>query len=288
MTLKREESWIPYLFLTPAMIGLIVFRMFPIFTAGYSSFRTSMIGGGSHWAGLANYLFLFEDVTFWKSVGVTLIWSVIVNPFQIIIALALALLVNRQIKGIVFFRTVYFIPITVSLTIASTIWGLMLNPNAGLINSILAAVRLPPQLFLLSSKQALLSIVIIASWRGIGYWMMFFLAGLQEIPMELYEAARIDGANKGQILKNITFPLLKKIISFVVVADTCSNFLVFVPMFVLTHGGPNLSTNVLMYEAYKNAFSYGDSGLSSAIVMIILLMILVVVGVEMRVFRTDD
>jgi multiple sugar transport system permease protein len=283
----KKEPIIPYLFLGPALIGLLVFRIFPIANAFVSSFCTAGFNGITKWAGFSNYSFLFHDATFWKSLWVTIKWSLIINPFQILSALVLAIFVNRQLKGIGFFRTMYFIPITVSLSVASTIWGLMLNPNSGLVNAILTQFMIPAQPFLSSPKQALWVLMIIASWRGIGYWMMFLLAGLQGIPVELYEAAKIDGAKKSQILRKVTLPLLKRTLAFVTVADTCSNFLLFVPMFVLTKGGPNLSTNVLIYEAYNNAFIYGDRGISSAIVMVILIVIVMVVGLELRMLRTD-
>ena len=286
--MKKREKLVPYLFLFPAMLVLIIFKLFPIINAAFTSFHESTLGGGSTWAGLSNYLFLFRDATFWKSFGVTLKWSAIINPFQIISALALAIFVNKQIKWIGFFRTIYFMPIVISLGVTSLIWGLMLNPNSGIINSMLCSVfKIPLQPFLTSSKQALWVIIIFASWRSIGYWMIFFLAGLQAISPELYEAAKIDGATKGKIFRYITMPLLKRTIAFVVVADTCANFLIFSPVFILTKGGPQMSTNVMMYEAYKNAFLYSDHGLSSAIVMIIIFVMLLLVGVEMRIFRTD-
>ncbi len=283
----KKESLTPYLFLLPAMIGLLLFRIMPILWALISSFTSVNFAGVAKWAGFSNYTFLFQDPSFWKSLWITVKWSLLVNPFQIIAALSLGILVNHKLKGIGFFRTMYFLPITVSLAIASTIWGLMLNPNSGLINSLLAWFHIPAQPFLVSAKQALWCIMIIASWRSIGYWMMFILAGLQGIPEEIYEAAKIDGASPWQVFLKITLPMLKRTLAFVTVADTCSNFLIFVPMFTLTNGGPEMSTNVLIYEAYNNAFVYGNRGISSAIVMTILMIILVVVGLELRVLRSD-
>jgi multiple sugar transport system permease protein len=286
MSIKKKPI-IPYLFLLPAMLGLLLFRITPILWAMVSSFTTVNFSGVLKWAGISNYVYLFQDLNFWKSFWVTIKWSLIVNPFQIIAALGLAILVNQKLKGIGFFRTIYFIPITVSLAIASTIWGLMLNPNSGLINSLLAWAHIPTQPFLTSSKQALWCIVIIASWRSFGYWMMFMLAGLQGIPEEIYEASKIDGASSWQTFYKITMPMLKRTLAFVTVADTCSNFLIFVPMFTLTNGGPEMSTDVLIYEAYNNAFVYGNRGISNAIVMTILMVIIMVVGLELRFLRSE-
>lgn len=285
--LKKQERHIPYLFILPAFIGLFLFKIYPVIEAAISSFQISSFGGGIKWAGLSNYLFLFQDPVFWKSLGVTLQWSLIINPFQIIVALGLAVLVNRRIKGMNIIRTIYFLPMIVSQAVASIIWGLMLNPNSGLVNSILAAVGLSAQPFLVSSKQALLTIILIASWRSFGYWMTFFLAGLNEISLEVYEAAKIDGANQLQTFTRVTLPLLKRTLLFVAVADTSANFLIFVPMYVLTNGGPEMSTNVLMLEAYKNAFIYGDHNMAAAIVIILLILILMVMRLEMRLLRTE-
>lgn len=286
MSIKKKPM-IPYLFLLPAMLGLILFRIMPILWAMISSFTSVNFAGVLKWVGFSNYGYLFQDPNFWKSLWITIKWSLIVNPFQIIAALGMAILVNQKLKGIGFFRTIYFVPITVSLAIASTIWGLMFNPNSGLMNALLAWAHIPSQPFLTSSKQALWCIVVIASWRSIGYWMMFMLAGLQGIPEEIYEASKIDGANAWQAFCKVTLPMLKRTLAFVTVADTCSNFLIFVPMFTLTNGGPEMSTDVLIYEAYNNAFVYGNRGISNAIVMTILMIIVVVVGAELRFLRSD-
>jgi len=287
---KKRDVIAPYLSLAPALAGLLIFRLYPIADALVSSFQSTSLTGTGHvsWVGFDNYRFLFQDPTFWKSFKVTLLFTLIINPVQIFIALFLAMLVNREGKAINVFRTIFFMPVTVSTTVASVLWGLMLNPNSGLINSLLAIVGVSPQPFLTSSSQAMWSIVALTTWRAAGYWMIFILAGLQQVPTSVYEASTIDGANKCQTFKYITFPLLKRTLTFVVVADTSANFLLFVPMYLLTNGGPAMSTNVLMYEAFRNAFIYGDRGIACAIVSIILLLILLTVGLEFRLLRTEE
>ena len=280
----------PYLFLAPALAGLLVFRLYPVADAIITSFRSTSFSGTGHvsWVGLENYKFLLHDPTFWKSLKATLLFTCIINPVQICSALVLALLVNREGKAINVFRTILFMPVTVSTTVASVLWGLMLNPNSGLMNALLALVGINPQPFLTSSRQAMWSIVALTTWRAAGYWMVFILAGLQQIPASIYEAATIDGSNKWQTFRYMTIPLLKRTLTFVVVADTSANFLLFVPMYLLTNGGPAMSTNVLMYEAFRNAFIYGDRGTACALVSIILLLILLTVGLEFILLRSEE
>ncbi|MBN2553849.1 MAG: sugar ABC transporter permease [Spirochaetales bacterium] len=289
MLVSRKERIIPYLFLFPAFVGLILFKLYPILHAMISSFQSVSFGAGNRveWVGFENYAFIFQDPTFWKALRVTLIFTLLVNPFQIIVAFILALLVSQNLRGINFFRTAFFMPITVSLAIASTMWGLMLNPNQGLVNAMIGLVGISPQPFLTSPNQALLSIIFIASWRGVGYWMIFLLAGLQNIPTELYESAMIDGARAFSIFRAITLPLMKRTITFVIVADTTRNFLLFEPMYILTGGGPQGSTNILMFEAFRNVFIYGDRGVGNAIVMVLLALILIFVGIEFRFLRSE-
>lgn len=164
----------------------------------------------------------------------------------------------------------------------------MLNPNGGFINSILSLVGIGPFQFLTSSKQSLISLVFIVSWRCVGYWMIFIISGLQNISISLYESAWIDGARAHQSFLHITLPMMKKTLLFVIVANTTQNFLMFTPMYILTGGGPEGSTNVAMYEAYKNVFIYADRGVGNAMVMVILAMILLVVLFEFVFIKSKD
>ncbi len=290
MKVSKKEFYIPYLFLVPAFIGLILFRVSPIFSSLWDSFHQVSYVGGMHteFCGLDNYIFALTDPTFVNSLKTTLLFSVEVIPLQIIWAFILALLVYRPVAGMGVFRTIFFIPFTISQAITSTIWGIMLNPNGGFVNSILDLFGLGPFQFLTSSSEALFSVVFLVSWRCVGYWMIFIIGGLQNISESLYESAWMDGANPLQTFTRITLPMMKKTILFVIVADTTQNFLMFTPMYILTKGGPEGSTNIAMYEAYKNVFIYSDRGVGNAMVMIILLMILLVVFIEFKFVKNKD
>lgn len=273
----------PYLFLLPAFIGLFIFNFYPMFDAFIRSLHTTSFGQvGQIFVGLKNYMTLFKEPVFWNSVKVTLILNIFINVIQISLAFGLALFLNKRFKGVGFFRAIHFIPVAVSVPIAAVLWGEMMHPEHGIINGILSTIGLPEQPFLTSRSQALGSIIVIASWKGVGYWMIFLLAGLQEIPKALYEASAIDGATKWQQFKNVVVPMMARPLAFVTVAVTVANFLLFAPMYILTGGGPRNSTNVLMLESFNSAFLYSDLGRASAIVVILLLIILSIILAQFK------
>jgi multiple sugar transport system permease protein len=277
-----------WLFVLPAFLLLCLFKIAPIFVSIVESLRYTGITGEKTFVGLENYLFLFtEDPVFWNSVKVTLIYSVLVNPLIVVVALLLAMLVNVRNRFVVFFRTLYFIPAAISFAVVSVIWGVVLDPYYGLANGFLALLRIPPQPFFASSGQALPSLVFLILWRSAGYWMIFFLAGLQGIPKDIYEAAEIDGVSYLQRTLRITLPLLARTISFVLVTNTALNFLTFAPVYILTNGGPCGATNILMYESYKSAFVNLDLGRATAISSVLLVIILLFAALELRLTRTS-
>lgn len=277
------------MFLIPALFGLFLFKFYPILLAAKESlFMDSFISGTKKFVGLTNYKLLLGDKTFLNSLKVTLWFNILVNPLQVILAILLALLVNQKVRGINFFRSLFYLPVAIAVPIASVIWGILLNPNQGFVNSFLSVFGISAQPFLVNQSQALYCIILIVSWIGVGYWMIYILAALQEIPVEIYEAAKVDGATGFNVFIKITLPLIKRAIAFIAVGATTSNFLMFAPAYILTRGGPSGSTDLLMYEAYMSAFSYSDMGRSSAIVMFLLLIILLVVFLEMRFLRDSE
>ena len=287
--MTKAEKWVPYLFLLPALLVIAFFRIYPAISGLLESlYATSFAGGGGkEFVGLQNFQDILTDPVAIQSIWVTLRFNLIVNPLQVVLALLIALLVNQAVRGVGFFRSIYLLPIAISLNVSAIVWGLALSQN-GLFNGLLRSVGLPAQPFLTSTDQALWSIVMMASWVGVPYWALFLLAGLQGIPRELYEAAEIDGANWWRRFSEVTFPLLRRVLVFVLVADTVANFLLFVPVLILTKGGPQLSTNPLMFEAYRRGFIYGDFGTSSAMISLLLLATLAVVAVEFWLLRGNE
>ncbi len=287
--MRISRQFIPYLFLAPALLLLIVFNLVPtIATLVESTFVLSLRSGERVFAGFANYNRIFNDPVFWKSFQVTIVFSLLVNPIQIFLALCLSILINQKLPGIGVFRSIYLLPIAVSLNVTAIVWGLMLDQNSGMINGILTQWGIARQPFLHSVDQALWSIIVIASWIGVPLWSLFILAGLQNIPPPVLEAAKIDGASAWQSFTKITLPLLRRVLAFVLVADTVANFLMFAPILLLTNGGPQLSTNLIMYETYRRGFLYGDLGASSAMLSVMLVIVFIIIGVELYLLRGQD
>jgi multiple sugar transport system permease protein len=277
---------VAYAFLLPAMLGLVMFKLYPLALGAMESFRQTMfITGEKKFVGFDNYASLFGDPIFWKSTNVTLLMNLFINPIQIALAFALALFLNKTLRGIELFRTIQIVPIAVSIPIACIMFNIMLSPEQGVVNSMLAWMSLDPQPFLTSSGQAMWVVILLASWKGVGYWMLFLLAGLQEVPHSLYEASSIDGAGKWKQFKNVTFPMMKRPLVFVTVSTTVANFLLFAPMYILTKGGPQNSTNVLMLEAYNSAFIFSDMGRASAIIIVLLLITMLIISAQFMLLR---
>ena len=279
----RAADAVPYLLLLPALLGILIFKIYPIFSAVVTSF----IRKGAF--SLRTYEILFRDKTFWNSLFVTLRMNAVMIPLQIVVSLILALLVNNAVKGVGVFRSIYYLPVTMAISVASVTWALMMNVNNGVFNSLLSIFGIPKQGFFTDAGQALWSIVIMATWKGCGYWMMYLLAGLKGVDISLYESAKLDGAGYFTILFRITLPLIRRAMLFVVVANTSANFLLFAPTKLITEGGPQNSTNVLMYEVYKSAFKNGNMSRAGAITAVLLgVIILLVVAQFLMMNRGDD
>lgn len=272
----------PYLLVLPALALIIIFKMYPIVLNIWVSLR---------WKdsfSVINYFNIITDNAFWKSLWITLKFNLILTPLQIVISLGMALLVSRKIKGIGFFRTIYYLPVTISITVACIMWNMMLNPQNGIVNSILLKIGINAQPFFTGNTQALASIMALSSWKGCGYWMMFLMAGIKDIDVSLYDAAKMDGASYWKTVFYVIIPALKKMFAFVLIADTTSNLLLFAPMYMITKGGPQDSTNVLMYEAYKSAFIYGDQARSAALMTVLLLIVGVIVAIQFAFLKRGD
>jgi len=279
-----RHPWAPYAFIAPAFIGLFVFRFIPIGLSGFGSFFSENLRGDMVFVGLKNYAELMDDPSFWNTMRVTLIFNLIINPFQICCALALAMLVRRPSKFIDVFRLGFIMPMTVSIALTSIIWSILLDPTLGPVNGLLRWGGFQSQPFFRSEHQALETLILVATWKGAGYWMIFLLSGLLAIPKEIDDSALIDGATGIRKFISITLPLMKRPLAFVLVADTAANFLLFAPVYIITNGGPNGATQLLMFEAYQAAFAYINHGRSMAISTIILGVVLLIAMFELRLF----
>ena len=283
MTKKTNLRLLPYFLLLPALAFILVFKIYPLIYCFIRGFQYK-----GNWS-LRTFSTLFSDSVFWSSLWVTLKLNIIMTPLQLVLSFLVALLVNRKVKGVGVFRSLFYLPVTISMPVAAVIWSMIFSYNNGLANSMLNTFfGVKAQGFFNDANQALGCIIALSTWKGCGYWMMFHLAGLKNIDRSLYEAARIDGANSLQILSRITLPLMKKTALFVMVADTSINILLFAPMQLITKGGPSNSTNVLMYEAYKQAFKYGNYEKGAATTCVLVVIILIVVFLQFKLTKAEE
>ena len=267
----------------PAFVFLVLFRLAPVVVVVWDSFRDD-----DGWVGLENFRFLLGSDTFRESLLVTLRFNLIINPLQIAIAFALALLIVDGARKPGLWQTLNLLPVAVPLAVSAVVWGVAFRPDDGIVNAILAALGLPDQPWLTSPDQALWAIVIMASWVGVGYWSLFLVAGLHQIPPTLVEAASIDGAGYWRTLWSIRVPLMRRPLAFVLVADTVVNLLLFAPVQILTRGGPEGSTNVVMFDVYRNAFVFGDLPLAAAETVLLILVVLLIVAVQFRLLNAPS
>lgn len=266
----------PYLFLLPAAIVLILTVFWPTLQAFYLSFTQYGydLTQAPQWIGTANLERLWRDPLFWKTLGQTLLYLVCAVPILVTVPLALAVLVNRQIRGIRWFRAAYYTPVVISMVVAGLAWKYLYAEN-GLLNSVLMALGLTDGIpWLTSPDLALFSVMAVTVWKGLGYYMTIYLAGLQSIPEDLYEAAALDGSDGWQKHLDITVPLMRPYLFLVAVISSLSAMKVFEEVFIMTQGGPLDSSKTVVYYLYEQAFSRLEMSYACTIGLALFLAIL--------------
>ncbi|MFD6095799.1 carbohydrate ABC transporter permease [Nocardiopsis flavescens] len=285
----RGRTAVALAFLLPSLVALTLLRLLPGASAVWGSLHHTSLLSGEAFVGLANYADLFANADFRNALGVTLLFTLVVNPLQVAVSVGLAVLyTRRRMAGGKVWRALVILPVATPPAVSAVIWSVIFRPEGGLANALLAAVGLPPQGYLTSPDQALASIIVLLSWIGVGYWMLFLIAGINDIPAELYEAAELDGASPLRAFLHVTLPMLRRPLSFVLVAATVSNLLVFAPVQILTGGGPEGSTNLLMFDIYNRAYALGDMGRAQAEVVVLVAVTIVIVAVQFRMLRSED
>ena len=274
---KRDERVAAYIFVAPAVILLIAFLVVPmIYTVYFSGFKYQIMRPDAmKFIGFENYQKLFSDKNFWLALKNTVYFTVIVVPCQCVLALALALLVSKKFRGVAVFRTMYFAPQLTSMVVISVLWSVLYNanPNTGLINSILVSLGMSPIKFLSDASTAMNSIIFMSAWQGAGYQMMIFLAGLQGIPRDQYEAASVDGATKFKQFLYITIPGLKGTIKYVIIITMIQAMKLFTQPYIMTQGGPKNSTKTLVYYIYTQGFQKGNFGYACSIAAVFFVIV---------------
>lgn len=287
--LRRREALAGLGFIAPALILLIVFGFVPMVIAGYISlFKFPLVNPARReFLGIANYIRAFEDETLRKAFFNTAFYALLQIPMQTILALFLALVVRKPLRSIGFFRSGYYLPVVISMVVASTLWRIMLDSQNGLINAILTSIGLPRQPLLTSTTQALPTLAVMLSWKWVGFSMLIFLAGLQEISEEYYEAAEIDGAGPLQRFWRITLPLLRRPGLYVIVTNTISAFKLFTPIYIITEGGPQNSTLTMVYYIFREAFRFNRLGYGSAIALVFTAFLIALAAIQLRMLRSE-
>jgi multiple sugar transport system permease protein len=281
-TQKHRETLWGWGLMVPTLLGLLFFTVGPFLVAIYVSFTNWSLFKGPEWVGLANYQKMFHDPLFWISWRNTALYTGVSVPLSMIIGLGIAVLLNRKLRGMAFFRILFFAPMTIGVVASGLLWAWMFSPQYGLLNYILHFAGLGPFRWLTSESTSLMSIIIVGVWRAIGFTIVIFLAGLQSIPDSLYDAAAVDGAGGWRKFRHITIPMLSPTIFFSTLIGVIMSFQVFEQTYVMTQGGPGNSTLTIIYFIYQNGFSYLRMGYASAVSVSFLIVILIGTSLLLR------
>lgn len=277
-----------WLFAAPILIYFTIFVFGPIIASLVMMFFSwNGFGPLSHaeWVGLGNAQELLRDQKFLGSFRNTFIYAVVVVGSGVVFGLLLALVLNGVTRFVGLVRATYYLPVMLPITAMSLLWGLLYQPRYGFFNQVLTSFGFSPVGWLINPNIAILSISLMVVWKGLGWYMVIFLAGLKAIPEEFYEAARVDGANSWQQFWGITLPLLRPTLLFVLVVTIIGSLQVFSPIFIMTQGGPANATNVVVYWVYITAFQFLRFGYASAQAVFLFLVIMVITMIQLRLFR---
>ncbi len=274
----KEALW-GYLFISPNFLIILVFTIIPVFFSTYMSLTDWNILSEPNFVGLENYQQILQDEVARETFFNTFYFSILSVPINLILTLLIAVFLNQKIKGIAFFRTAYYIP-CISASVAVSLMFMWLLANNGLVNQMLASFGLEPVKWLTDPKIALNSVIGVTIWKGLGMNIVIFLAGLQDIPPELVEAASIDGANHVQQFFKITLPLLSPVIFFVTITGIINSFQRFDLVYNMTKGGPGRATTLIGYYIWKQAFDYLHMGYGAALANIVFLAILILTIIQ--------
>lgn len=273
---KVREALEAYILILPTVLGLILFTAGPILASLYFSFTNWNLLSPPKWRGFDNYIELFtKDPLFWVTIKNTAYYVLGTVPTGAVLALLLAIALNQKIKGLAIFRTIYFIPVVSSVVAISVLWSWLYQADFGLINQLLRSLGFKGVGWLSSPTWAMPAVIIMSIWHGLGYNIVIFIAGLQSIPQDYYEAARIDGATAWQNFWHITIPLVSPVTFFVIILSLISSFQVFEQAYVMTQGGPVNATKTIVYYLYQTGFMNFHMGYASALAYVLFMVIVV-------------
>jgi ABC-type sugar transport system permease subunit len=283
----RGHAAVAWLLIAPAGIGFLVFAVYPTLRGIYYSFTSYHILSPAVWIGFDNFTRLFADQTFWSSLGVTVYFVIISVVVGIVLSLVTAVILHRLTKSTVI-RGLVILPFLISGVVAAVVWSWMLDPQLGIVNVLLKHLTGHSIEFLGSSGWAIPSVAMISVWKSMGYNAILIFAGLQTIPAETYEAARLDGAGEVKMFRFITVPLLRPILTMVIILTVIGSFQVFDIVQVATQGGPANASNVLQMYIYDSAFSQYNFGYASAMSLALFAMLIIITFLQLRLTRANE
>ena len=283
----QQRQWIPYVFIAPNILLFMVFVLGPVVFSFAMSFTKWEALSPGVFIGLKNYVDLLSDDVFITAVRNTILYSIGTVLPILAVSLGVALMLDARLRGRTVFRVVIYLPVVISWVAGSVIWRLIFIHPYGVLNNMLSWFGIPPQLWTNDPYLALPSIMFLTFWKNLGFNTIIWLAGLQTIPASLYEAAMIDGANRRQVFWRITLPLLAPTTLFGLVTGVIGSFEVFVPVYLMTGGGPGYASMVLVMAIYRSAFQMYQMGYASAIAAVLFFMILVVSWLQIKLFGRE-
>ncbi|MEM7028215.1 MAG: sugar ABC transporter permease [Chloroflexota bacterium] len=278
----RYHKITPYLFILPMLVGLVLFRFGPILASFLISFTEWRGTRNPVYLGLGNYAELLNSDVFWEVLNNTFLFAGLFVPGTMFLGLLLALLANQPLKGIAFFRGVYYLPAITSMVAVALVWNWIFASRFGILNHVLrtyADIADPPR-WLSDSSTALYVLVIVSIWKSAGLPMMVYLAGLKGIPRHLYESAKIDGANTWQMFRHITLPVLTPVTFFILIITLFDAFGTFEVTFAMTQGGPLNSSTTLPFYIYQNSFQFARYGLSSSLAYVLMIVVVILTAIN--------
>jgi multiple sugar transport system permease protein len=277
------------LFILPCLAVTTLFFIVPLLMTAWMSLNNWPLLGHPSFTGLKNYLDLFHDASFWGSVLFTVKYTLVVTPAIFLFAFALALLVHRGVRFVGIFRTAYFLPVVIGMTTASLLWTWLFNDQVGIFSAVLMDLGWidEPVQWLGDTYSALASIVVMVLWKAAGFTMVILLVGMQAIPVDLYEAASLDGARWWAQVRHITIPLMRRTFALALTMSFIGSFLAFEQFFVMTRGGPFNSTITVVHWIYRASFTYFKLGYGAAMSVVLLLMLLVLSAVQLYLLRDE-
>ncbi|NQT61301.1 MAG: sugar ABC transporter permease [Bacteroidetes bacterium] len=300
--IKLTEEKAAFIFIAPALVLLTLFMIYPVIYNIITSFTNFSLKNlnNSQFIGLENYKNLFQDSNFYMALKNTVIFTagrfsfkegiffIGVVPLQVLISFMLALLIQKNTRGVSIFRASYYIPVITSMVVVATVFKLLFSSQTGLVNSILEAMNLPRQPFLTSTRQAMPILVLMNVWKWVGFSMLIFLSGLNTIPEQLYESAQIDGAGSWRRLISITIPAVSQVTLFVVISNTINAFKIFTSVYVMTDGGPEDSTLVMAFYIFQRAFRYYNFSYASSLAVVLLIFVIIFTLVQFKMLKRDS